>query len=61
MPLEAITTDLLIRIGIFTLVMLGVWVAMKFILKIGKKVFLWGLGSIAVFAVVLAVMRILTQ
>lgn len=56
-----VTADQLIPIGIFTLVLLAAWVAMRFIFKIEKKLFLYGLGAVVVFGVVLVMMRILTQ
>lgn len=59
--MDAMTTDLLIRIGIFTLVLLVVWVAMRFLLKVDRKVFLWGLGSIAALAAILFLMRMISR
>jgi hypothetical protein len=57
---SAITAELLRSIGIYTLILLVVWVGMRFIFKLTMKVFLWGLGAIVVLGIVLIVMRYLT-
>lgn len=56
-----LTTEMLRQIGIYVLILAVVWIAMRFIFNIARKVFLFGCGSILVLGVVLILMRVFTE
>jgi hypothetical protein len=58
--LAAITSNELTQIGIYTLILVLIWLAMRFLLRIAKRIFIFGCGAILVLGLLLILMKFLT-
>jgi hypothetical protein len=58
--LATITTNQLTQIGIYTLILILIWLAMRFFLRIAKRIFVFGCGAILVLGLLLVLMKLLT-
>jgi hypothetical protein len=56
-----ITLDLLIKIGLFVIVLAAAWAVLKFIFKLAWRVFLFGCGAILVLGLGLLLLRFVSQ
>ena len=56
-----LTTDTVIRIAVFVVILLLVWVVLKAILRITLRFFAFGCGAILVLGIILVLMRIFSQ
>jgi len=54
-----ITSELLVRVLIYTVVLFVIWSVMKFIMRFTLRLFWFGLVAIAVLAVVIVLMRVI--
>jgi hypothetical protein len=58
--LAAITSNQLTQIGIYTLILVLIWLAMRFLFRIAKRIFIFGCGAILVLGLLLILMKFLT-
>jgi hypothetical protein len=54
-----VDTDLLIRIGVFTLILIGAWVILKTFLRLASRLFFFGCGAILVLGVLLFILSLI--
>ncbi len=57
----AITTDLLIKIGVFVVVLMILWAILKALLKLAWRIFLFGLGAIVVLGLGLLFLQFISR
>jgi hypothetical protein len=58
--LTAITSNQLTQIGIYMLILVLIWLAMRFLLRIAQRIFIFGCGAILVLGLLLVLMKYLT-
>ena len=58
--LTAITSNQLTQIGIYMLILVLIWLAMRFLLRIAHRIFIFGCGAILVLGLLLVLMKYLT-
>ena len=52
-------TDTLIKIGVFTLLLIGAWVILKTILRLATRFFVFGCGAILVLGILLFILGLI--
>jgi hypothetical protein len=58
--LAAITSDQLSKIALYAIVLVVIWIALRIILRIAHRIFVFGCGAILVLVLLLILMRFLS-
>jgi hypothetical protein len=58
--LAAITTDQLTNIAIYTIILVLIWLALRFVLRIAHRIFVFGCGAILILGLLLVLMKLLS-
>ncbi len=58
--LAAITPSQLTNIVVYTMVLVVVWLALRFVLRIAHRIFVFGCGAILILGLILVLMKFLS-